>query len=87
MYELLKNLDRRWIFLLMLLSVLVPLLARWTFPEFPSAMTRSVFEAIEELPEGSKVLLSFDYDPGSQGELQPMASAFTRQCAEKKLKM
>jgi len=87
MYEFLKNLDRRWIFLLMLLAVSLPILGRCSFPEKISPMVHDVFAAIEELPEGSKVLLSFDYDPGSQGELQPMASAFTRHCAEKKFKM
>lgn len=87
MYEFLKNLDRRWIFVLMLLAVAVPLLNRCTFPEFVSPMARVVYSAIEDLPDGSNVLLSFDYDPGSQGELQPMASAFTRHCAEKKHKM
>jgi len=86
-YEFLKNLDRRWVFALMLMAVVVPLLARWTFPEYASPMVRDVFSAIENLDEGSKVLISLDYDPGSQGELQPMASAFTRQCAEKNLKM
>ena len=37
--------------------------------------------------QGDPVLLSFDYDPASEGELGPMATAFVKQCAEKKLKM
>ncbi len=36
---------------------------------------------------GDPVLLSFDYDPASEGELGPMATAFVKHCAEKKLKM
>jgi hypothetical protein len=31
--------------------------------------------------------MAFDYDPASQGELQPMASAFVRHAAQKKHKM
>jgi hypothetical protein len=31
--------------------------------------------------------LAYDYDPASEGELQPMASAFTRHCAKRKHKL
>lgn len=91
MYELVKNLDRRWIFLLMLLSVAIPILVIGytgkTFPEVPTKMAQAVFDEIEKLNEGDPVLLAFDFDPGSEGELGPMATAFTRHCAERKLKM
>lgn len=87
MYRILLHLDRRWIFLAMFLAVAVPILLKLTFPEFPSAKARTVFDTIEGLPEGSKVLISLDYDPASQGELAPMSSAFTRHCCEKKLKL
>jgi len=87
MYEFLKNLDRRWVFLLMGLAVLVPILTGVRFPEDPSPMTKDVFKTINDLPEGSNVLLAYDYDPGSEGELAPMAAEFTRHCAERKLKM
>ncbi len=33
------------------------------------------------------MLLAFDFDPASEGELGPMATAFVRHCCEKKLKM
>lgn len=83
----LQNLDRRWIFLLMLLAVAAPMLADWRFPEKPTALVRQTFEAIDQLPEGSKILLSWDWDPSAEGELGPMASAFVRHCCEKKHKM
>lgn len=87
MYELLKNLDRRWVFLLLLLSVAVPVLLELRFPEQPTALARSTFEEIERLRPGDPVLLSFDFDPASEGELGPMATAFVRHCCEKKLRM
>ncbi len=87
MFELLKNLDRRWIFLLMFVAVSIPILFQLTFPETPSKLVINVFEEIEKLHEGDPVLLAFDYDPPSEGELGPMAIAFTRHCAEKKLTM
>ncbi|WP_437223936.1 hypothetical protein SH661x_003417 [Planctomicrobium sp. SH661] len=87
MYEILKNLDRRWVFLMMALAVAIPILFGVTFPETPTLMTQNVFDAIEALPPGSKVLMAWDYDPSTEGELGPMATAFTRHCCEKKLKM
>lgn len=87
MLEFFKNLDRRWIFLLMFLAVAIPILLQLRFPERPTGLALSTFETIEKLPPGAPVLLSYDFDPASEGELGPMATAFVRHCAEKKLKM
>ena len=83
MYRFLKNLDRRWVFLAMFLAVSIPILARVVFPEVVSKQAKLVFDAIDDLPDGSNVLLSWDFDPASQGELLPMAQAFTRHCSVK----
>lgn len=83
-------LDRRWIYLAMMLAVGIPIL--WigvtgkTFPESPTPPTRSCFDAIDSLPAGSRVLMSFDYDPASEGELGPMATAFMRHMMHRRLK-
>lgn len=87
MYETLKNLDRRWVFLLMFLAVAIPILLQLQFPEKPTGLSQNVFEEIEKLEEGDRVLLAFDFDPASEGELGPMATAFVRHCCEKNLKM
>lgn len=87
MYNFLKNLDRRWIFLLMLLAVSIPILLQLKFPEKPTGLAQNVFDEIEKLQPGDKVLLSFDYDPASEGELGPMATTFTYHCARKGLKL
>ena len=83
MYRILKDLDRRWIFLAMFLAVAIPVLARLVFPEVVSKQAKMVFDAIGDLPDGSNILLAFDFDPASQGELLPMAQAFTRHCSIK----
>lgn len=83
----LPELDRRVVFLLVALSVAIPVLWSFHFPEYPSPMVRGVFERVEALPPGSKVLLALDYDPGAEPELDPMTDAFTRQCAEKGLRI
>tara|TARA_B110000196_G_scaffold305494_1_gene303166 strand:+ start:603 stop:1469 length:867 start_codon:yes stop_codon:yes gene_type:complete len=83
----LRNLDRRLIFLIMGLAVAIPILLRFVPPSQVTLMDQNVFDAIEDLPDGSRVLISFDFDPGSQGELLPMAMSFTRHLAEKKHKI
>ena len=87
MYEFLKNLDRRWIFLLMLLAVAIPILGELTFPEKPTGLAQAVFDEIEALDPGDKVLMAWDFDPASEGELGPMATSFTYHCATKGLKL
>lgn len=87
MLNFLRNLDRRLIFLIMGLAVAIPVLLRFQPPSEVTMMDQNVFNAVEDLPDGSRVLLSFDFDPGSQGELLPMAMSFTRHLAEKKHKI
>jgi hypothetical protein len=81
------NLDRRVIFVLIGLAVVVPLLVNVAFKEVPSPMVQRVFDKIESLPPGSKVLMAFDYEPGSAPEIQPMSNAFVTQLAERKAKL
>lgn len=83
----LARLDRRWVFLMMLAAVAIPILIKLQFPETPSQQSQAVFDEIELLPEGAPVLLAFDYDPASEGELSPMATSFVLHCASKKLKL
>jgi hypothetical protein len=87
MFEFFKTLDRRWIFLLMFLAVALPIVFQLRFPETPTKLAQAVFDAIDTLEPGDQVLLSFDFDPASEGELGPMATAFVRHCCEKKLRM
>ncbi|WP_417848920.1 hypothetical protein [Thalassoglobus sp.] len=87
MFHFLENLDRRWIFLLMAISVAVPILFELQFPEKPSELAQNVFDEIENLNEGDKVLMAWDFDPSTEGELGPMATALALHCCEKKLKM
>ncbi|MBZ0271592.1 hypothetical protein K8I61_06125 [bacterium] len=86
-YDKIRNIDRRVIFLLIGLSVALPLIFTIRFPEFPTPMVKQIFGLMEDLPPGAKVLVSFDYDPASEPELQPMATAWMRQLAEKRAKI
>jgi hypothetical protein len=56
-------------------------------PQTTTELSRAVFNEIENLKPGDKILVSFDFDPGSEAELGPMATSFVHQCCEKKLKI
>ncbi|MCJ8345591.1 hypothetical protein MJH12_08620 [bacterium] len=87
MIEFLKNLDRRYIFILIALSVVIPLMVPLGLPLTPGPEAKSMYKVIDELPEGSKLVLSFDYDPASKAELHPMAEAIIYHAFQKKLKV
>lgn len=77
-YKFIRNIDRRIIFLFIALAVIIPLLVAPDFPQFPTQMVNDTFKEMERLSPGSKLLFAFDYDPASEPELQPMATAWVR---------
>lgn len=87
MLQYLNTLDRRWLFLAMALAVGLPILLGIGSTETPSDPTRRMFDLVESLPEGSRVMLSLDFDPNNAAELEPMSLAFTRHCCLKRHKL
>ncbi|GAB4324661.1 MAG: hypothetical protein Kow0074_17810 [Candidatus Zixiibacteriota bacterium] len=83
--ERVQALDRRVVFLFIAFAVAVPLLFHVVFPEQISPIVASIFERIDNLPEGSNLLLSFDYSPSTVPEIQPMVDAVLRHAATKNL--
>ena len=83
--ERLLSLDRRWLFLLVLLGVATPIVLPIGLPVTTTGSTRSAYEFVEALPPGSVAMLSFDYGPSSAPENDPMAEGFLRQCFVKKI--
>lgn len=82
-YDTIKNIDRRIIFIFITLSVIIPLLFNISFKEKASPIVQRIFDNVESLPEGSRVLLSFDYSPSTAPEIQPMANALIRHTLQK----
>lgn len=74
----LAQLDRRWLYLILALALVVTILAEPQLPEQPSLFLLPLFERIEQLESGAAILISADYGPGSEPELEPMAFAVTR---------
>lgn len=87
MLEVLRNLDRRWIFFLMFLAVALPTYFAMKFPQRITPPSKAAFDVVEALPEGSPVLIAVDYDPGSEAELRPMLVATMRHLALRKCKI
>ncbi len=71
----LKNLDRRWVYLCVALSVILPMIFKYELEMKPSTAVKGIYDKIESLPEGSRVFLSFDFDPAAEPELGPGAIA------------
>ncbi len=82
-----ERLDRRWVFLFIGLAVAFPLFFKFGIAPDVTPPVQAYHDAIESLPEGSMVLCSFDYDPGSRAELNPMAQATLRHLMKKKHKV
>ena len=57
--------DRRIVFLLIGLAVLIPIIMEYTTAIPTSPLVQNLFDKVESLPEGSKVLMSFDYGPST----------------------
>jgi hypothetical protein len=83
----LSTLDRRWLYLLMAVVLVVPFVARIVFPIIPSSSARAIHAAIEAVPEGGVVLVSADYDPGSEAELYPMNLAIFEQLGKRNIRV
>jgi hypothetical protein len=85
--EKLERLDRRIIFTFIFLSIAIPLLLPVNLDFSVTPPVQSFYDAIEELPPGSKVLVSCDYDPGSMPELFPMNVAVFHHLLSRDLKV
>ena len=76
---------RRVVFLYIGIALSLPLFMSIEQPIRVSDEVRGVYEPLTELSPGSKVLVSFDYDPASAPELQPMAEAILGECFKRDL--
>ncbi len=74
----LGKVDRRWIFLIIALVVLLPLFFPIGLPIRPTDSTQTAYNAMDELEPDSKVLISFEYGPSTKPEIHPMTFAILR---------
>lgn len=67
------DLDRRWLYALLLLVVVFPLLRPLGIPVEVTASTSQFVAAVNKLQAGDKMLLAFDYSIGGGADVDPQA--------------
>ncbi|MBN2171783.1 MAG: hypothetical protein JW819_10750 [Candidatus Krumholzibacteriota bacterium] len=75
MMERLMNLDRRWLYLLVGLAAVIPILAPLNLPVNVSRPVQDLFDRVESLEPGEIIMVSFDYGPSTGPENDPMGDA------------
>ena len=86
MLEKFMNMDRRIIFILVALVVIIPTLIPVRLPISVSEPTQKLYDYIDALPSGSTIMMAFDYGPSSLAEPEPMAKAVMQHCFSKGVK-
>ena len=85
--ERLGDVDRRVIFLAVGLAVALPLIFPLRLPVAVSREARAYYDALEQLRPGDEILVSFDYEPETMAELDPMSLATLRHAFRKDLRV
>lgn len=79
--------ERRIIYLVLLVAVALPLLFPIGWKTEVSGYTQMAYDLIENTPEAKVVIISFDYDPSTMTELQPMGEAMIEHAFKKNQKI
>lgn len=85
--ERLEKLDRRIVFIFILIFVSIPVLVRLDMPIPSSKEVDDFHAAIAGVPDGSTIFFPADFDPGSVAELEPMMRASLTQLFQKNCKV
>jgi len=83
----LLKLDRRIIYIVMGLLVMIPLIKPLGLGVTSGPRAKTLFDAIDAVPAGKTILISVDFDPSSMPELYPMLTAVMRHAFAKDLKV
>ena len=86
-YDRMLLIDRRWIFLLLGLLIVLIYVLHLSVPVQITHEVKNIYDRIEALRSGDVILLAMDYDPSSLAELHPMTYTILKQCYRKDLKV
>ena len=86
-FDRVLTIDRRWIYLLMAIAVVIPAIVTFDVPVAVSNEVRAIYDFVDELEPGDVLLLAIDYDPSTLAELHPMSEAILRQAFEKDVRV
>lgn len=83
-----NKLDKRWIYLILALCIIIPFLFPIGFPMKTTPPVKRVYDFIEDsIPEGGVVLIGADYDPSTMAELHPMAKVIATHALSNNLRV
>jgi hypothetical protein len=83
--ERLGAIDRRWIYALLFLATLAPLVFGWHLPLFVTGDARDLYQVVEALPAHRIVVLSCDWDAGTIAESRPQTVALARHLLRRRI--
>ena len=70
-WQQLQTIDRRWIYAILIVSILIPLFDRkFNLPIIPSKQSKDFYQTIQQVPPGGMVLIDGWWSPGTRGENQ-----------------
>lgn len=87
MFEKLLNVDRRIIYLVVLLALAVPLINPLGVPLSSSPTTVAYFNEVQKVQAGETVLMVIDYSPGGSPDIHPCAVTVAQHLVDKGVKM
>lgn len=85
--ERIETVDRRVVFLIMLVAITIPLFRPLDLPIRVSPEVQGFYDTIEALQPGDIVYYAADYDPGSKPELDPMMRSTLKHLLRKDVKL
>lgn len=88
-FEKLQALDRRYIYIVVALSIIIPLMVPYNSDVVTTPPTENLYQLIDSYAGRSDraILISFYHDAATMPELFPMEIAILRHCFERKVKV
>lgn len=88
-FERLQKLDRRWIYIVVALAIIIPLMIPYNSDNVTSPPTENVYQMVDSFAgrEDRAILMSFYHDASTMPELYPMQIAILRHCFERNVKV
>ncbi len=88
-FEKMQSLDRRWIYLVVALSIILPLIIPFNSRTYITEPTSNVYEKIDSFAgrEDRAILMCFSHDASTMAELFPMEVSILRHCFQRDVKV
>ncbi|HPN41599.1 MAG TPA: hypothetical protein PKX36_08750 [Candidatus Cloacimonadota bacterium] len=88
-FERIQKLDRRWIYIVVALAIIIPLAIPFNSDNVTSPSTENLYQFIDSYAgrQDRAILLSFYHDASTMPELFPMEVAILRHCFERNVKV